>query len=134
MAQRDRAALFGLPLSGLAALPACPACYPAYAGILSSLGLTGLVNPSAQAWLTALFLIGALAALAWRATARRGLAPLALGALGAGVVVGGKYALGADALTYVGVALLVGAGIWNVWPRRALPLLEKTSNRLWIDR
>lgn len=120
MARPDGTAWFGLPLSGLAALPACPACYPAYAGILSSLGLTAFVTPQAQAWLTALFLGGVVAALAWRARSRRGNGPLALGAVAALVVVGAKYALGFDALTYVGVALLVAAGIWNVWPPRRI--------------
>ena len=117
----------GIPTAGLAALPACPACYPAYAAILSSLGLTAFANPSAQAALTFLFLGATLAALAYRARCRRGYGPLALGVAASVVVFGAKFALGWDTLTYVGVALLVGAALWNVWPRKAMAALEKPA-------
>ncbi len=117
----------GIPTAGLAALPACPACYPAYAGILSSLGLTALANPSAQAALTLLFLGLSLAALAYRARCRRGYGPLALGVAASVVVFGAKFALGWDSATYAGIALLVGAALWNVWPRKAMAALEKPA-------
>lgn len=112
---------FGIPIAALAALPACPACYPAYAGVLSALGLGGVVEmgPRGQAILTVLFLAGALGALAFRARTRRGYAPLALGVAASLVVMTGKFLLLMNAATYAGVGGLMAAAIWNVWPRAA---------------
>jgi len=104
----------GVPAAGLAALPACPTCYPLYAGILSSLGLT--LDPGAHLALTGVLLGLALAALAFRVRARRGLAPLALGAGAALVVVAAKLLVGSDLLAAAGAAGLVVAGLWNAWP------------------
>lgn len=106
----------GVPAAGLAALPACPACYPLYAGILSALGLT--LDPDAHLALTAGLLVIALGALGFRARARRGYAPLALGALAALLIAVGKLALGSDPIVYAGAAGLAAAGIWNLWPVR----------------
>jgi hypothetical protein len=115
----ERGALVGIPAAALTALPACPACYPLYAGILSSLGLSALIDPGAQAVLTSLLLAVALAALAFRARRRRGYGPLALGVAASSVVLAAKFGLGWSALTYAGVALLLAAGLWNAWPRSA---------------
>jgi hypothetical protein len=110
----------GIPAAGLAALPACPACYPLYAGILSSLGLT--LDAGVHTALSGALLAIALAALAFRGRARRGYAPLALGAGAALVVLAAKFLLGFDPLVYAGAAALTAAGIWNAWPlRRAAP-------------
>jgi hypothetical protein len=68
--------------------------------------------------LTAMFLVAVLATLAWRAKTRRGYAPLALGALATAIVLIGKFLFDSDAATYAGIALLVGASLWNSWPRR----------------
>jgi NADPH:quinone reductase-like Zn-dependent oxidoreductase len=53
---RNRRSVSGILASGLTALPLCPACYPAYAGILSTLGLTALLDTTVQTVLTVLFL------------------------------------------------------------------------------
>jgi hypothetical protein len=45
---------------------------------------------------------------------------LVMGAVGALIIVFGKFRLGWDNAAYGGVALLVAASIWNSWPRRAL--------------
>ena len=111
--------VLGIPAAGLAALPACPACYPLYAGILSSLGLTALIDPTAQSALTLLFLAVALAALALQARRRRRYRALGVGFAGSLVVLAGKFVMGWDALTYAGVALLVAASAWNLWSVRA---------------
>ncbi len=111
--------VLGIPAAGLAALPVCPACYPLYAGILSSLGLTALIDPAAQSALTVFFLAMAVAALALQARRRRGYRSLGVGFAGSLVVLAGKFVLGWNALTYVGVALLVGASVWNVWSVKA---------------
>lgn len=107
----------GIPAAALAALPSCPACYPLYAGILSSLGLT--LDPGAHLALMAGLLAVALVALGFRARARRGYAPLALGTLAALLVAVGKLALGSEPVVYAGAAVLAAAGIWNAWPPRA---------------
>ncbi len=111
--------MLGIPAAALAALPLCPACYPAYAGILSALGLGALASVTAQTLLTTVLLAAALASLLYRARARRGYRPFLLGVLATVVIVVSKFALGIDALTYAAVAVLVGAGIWNLWPRLA---------------
>ncbi len=110
------ASIVGIPAAALAALPFCPACYPMYAGIFTSLGLTPLSHTGVQAILTLAFLAVSLAALAFRARARRGYAPLAAGCIASLVVLIGKFGLGIDAMTYSGIAVLVLASVWNVWP------------------
>ena len=82
-----------LPSVGVAFLPklACPACWPAYAGLFSALGLgffdyTPLLLP-----LTALFLLIAVTALAYRARQRRGYSPFLLGVLAAGTLCIGPF-------------------------------------------
>ncbi|MBI3570962.1 MAG: hypothetical protein HY082_07660 [Gammaproteobacteria bacterium] len=109
-----------LPAIGTAVMPklVCPACWPAYAGLLSALGL-GFINYSPLLLpLTAVFLMVVLATLAWRANARRGYTPFALGFVAALIVLIGKFQFDSDAATYAGIALLVGASLWNSWPRR----------------
>ncbi len=112
----NTACMLGIPAAGLAALPFCPACYPMYAGIFTSLGLTPLSLTGVQATLTLAFLAVSLFALAFRARARRGYTPLAVGCVASLVVLMGKFGLGLDAMTYSGIALLVLASVWNVWP------------------
>ncbi len=111
--------VFGIPAAGLAALPACPACYPVYAGILSSLGLTALIDPAAQTALTAFFLAVVVAALAFHARRRHSYGPLGVGLAGSVVVLAGKFVLGWSPITYAGVALLMGASAWNLWSIKA---------------
>jgi len=109
-----------LPAIGAAVMPklVCPACWPAYAGILSAVGL-GFINYSPYLLpLTAVFLAIVLVSLAWRAKTRRGYAPLLLGGVAAAIVLIGKFHFDSDNATYLGVALLVAASLWNTWPRR----------------
>ncbi len=109
-----------LPGIGASLLPAglCPACWPAYAGLLSSLGLGFLLKTTYLLPLTALFLLIALGALAFRAKARRGYGPCVVGLLASGIVLAGKFALASDVAMYVGIALLLAASVWNAWPQR----------------
>lgn len=114
-----RSSLTALPGIAFAFLPkiACPACWPAYAGVLSSLGLGFLLNTAYLLPLTLLFLLIAVGALGFRAKNRRGYGPFALGLLAATIVIGGKFLLNSDPAMYGGIALLVGASLWNGWPR-----------------
>jgi hypothetical protein len=108
-----------LPGVAAALLPkiACPACWPAYAGPLASLGLGFLLETRYLLPLTALFLAVAAGALAYRARSRRGYGPFVVGLAAAAVIVTGKFAFDSDAAMYAGVAILVGASLWNTWPR-----------------
>src|SRR5260370_37836032 len=112
--------LLALPGVGVAILPklACPLCWPAYAGLLSSIGLGFLISTAYLLPLTIAFLILALVALAFRATKRRGYGPFLLGLIAAVSVLLGKFPLGSNPMTYSAVGFLVGASLWNAWPRR----------------
>jgi len=114
-------ALAVLPGAGVALLPvgACPACWPAYAGLLGSIGLGFLLDSAYLLPVTAAVLAVALLPLGYRARERRGFGPLALGVGATVAALIGKFALSSNLLLYVGLALLVGASIWNTWPRRA---------------
>ncbi len=121
IAQNDGRAwsLAALPGALLSLVPcvACPGCWPAYAGVLGALGLGGLMD---RAWLLPLAcaaLAAAIAGLAFRARSRRGYGPAAVGSVAAVAVLVAKFTLESDALTYVGVALLGAASLWNAWPR-----------------
>lgn len=109
-----------LPGIGAAFLPkvACPACWPAYAGVLGSLGLGFLLDTTWLLPLTAIFLGIAVGALAFRARRRRGYGPMLLGAVAAAIVLAGKFGFESDTAMYVGLAILVGASLWNTWPRK----------------
>jgi hypothetical protein len=107
------------PAALVALLPkiACPACWPAYAGLLSAMGV-GAVNYSPYLLpLTIGGLALALAALGFRAKRRRGYGPLVLGTVGAAGILVGKFVFDWAVLLHGGVAVLVGASIWNAWPK-----------------
>ena len=76
--------------------------------------------------LTVASLAVAVAALGFRA-GRRGYGPFAVGVLAAVVLLTGKFRMEpntviSNAVVYGGIALLVGASVWNSWPtRRAVP-------------
>ena len=120
MSRTLRQGLLALPGVGVAMLPklACPLCWPAYAGLLSSLGLGFLISTAYLLPLTVVFLILALAALAFRATKRRGYGPFVLGIIAALAVLFGKFLWEANTITYGAVGILVVASLWNAWPRR----------------
>lgn len=109
-----------LPGICIALLPrlTCPACWSAYTGLLSSLGL-GFVNYTPYLLpLTAIFLILAVASLGYRAKNRRGYSPFILGIFAGVIVVVGKFVFNSDLVMYGGIAILMGASLWNSWPRR----------------
>ncbi|MEW6487325.1 MAG: MerC family mercury resistance protein [Thermodesulfobacteriota bacterium] len=109
-----------VPAVSVALLPkiTCPACWPAYAALASALGL-GAVNYGPYLLpLTVGGLALAWAGLAFRAKRRRGYGPLALGVVGGVVMMVGKFAYGSQAAMYGGIAFLLGASIWNVWPKQ----------------
>jgi len=67
--------------------------------------------------LTVICLVLALAALAFRANRRRGYGPFVLGVLAAASLLIGKFVLDSNVAVYGGIASLVGASLWNSWPK-----------------
>ena len=97
----------------------CPACWPAYAGAVSSLGLGFTFSSSFLIPLAVVLLLLSLVALGYRARNRRGYGPFVLGVVGAVSVLAGKLLLSSEALSYVGLAAIVAAGVWNSWPAKS---------------
>lgn len=124
-----RRALLALPASILTLIPigTCPACWPAYGALLSSLGLTFLFNATYLLPLTVLCLAAALFGLGYRARSRRGFAPLVLGVVASLLLVASKFLVPWAPATYAAAALLLGASLWNAWPRRAMQALPCPS-------
>ena len=108
-----------LPAIGAALLPklTCPVCWPAYAAVLSALGVSFVDYTPYLMPLTMVFLAITLAILAWRP--RRGYAPLGLGVAASAIVLVGKFLFDSDVAVYAGITLLVGASMWNAWPKKA---------------
>lgn len=105
--------------SGIAALPVltCPACWPLYAGLLSALGL-GFINYTPFLLpVTAVLLVVSLVPLAWKARQRRGYKPLLAGIAGTVMILAGKFGFDNMPLYYAGIAILLAASIWNIWPK-----------------
>lgn len=96
----------------------CPVCWPAYAGVISSLGLTSMLNTAWLIPLTIITLVLILGTLGFRAGTRRGFSPFILGMLGASVLLVGEFIMKVMPLMYTGGALLIAASIWNGWPRK----------------
>jgi hypothetical protein len=97
----------------------CPACWPLYAGVLSALGLSFLLSSVYLLPLTALFLLVSIFTLAFRAKARRGYGPFALGLVATALILWGKFSLESNVLAYAGVGLLISSSLWNSRPRPA---------------
>src|SRR6266851_8737790 len=116
----SKEAVLAVPGIILSVLPvgACPACWPVYGGVLSALGAGFLLSSAYLLPVTTVFLLITVAALGFRARARRGYGPLAVGVTAAAVVLTGKFALGSNPVTYAGTGLLVFSALWNAWPRR----------------
>ncbi|OGI44582.1 MAG: hypothetical protein A2150_06865 [Candidatus Muproteobacteria bacterium RBG_16_64_11] len=113
--------LSALPAVGGALLPklTCAACWPAYTALLSALGVEFVDYTPYLLPVTVAALTIALFGLGWRARARRGFGPLALGIIASAVIVIGKFAFDSDTTAYIGAAALIGATVWNLWPHRA---------------
>lgn len=109
-----------VPALGVGLLPVgfCPACWPIYAGLASALGLGFLMDAQYLLPITGAALLVALAALAFRARRRRGYGPFAVGLAASVLILIGKFALASDIVLYAALTVLVGASLWNAWPKR----------------
>ena len=121
-----RKGLLTAPGISVALLPklVCPLCWPFYSGIVSSVGLGFLISRKYLLPLTIALLILALGVLAYHAKQCRRYGPFALGIVGAGAVLIGKFDLESTLVTYTGIVVLVVASAWNMWP---LPAVESSS-------
>lgn len=110
-----------VPAVGVAMLPnlACPACWPAYAGLLSSIGLGFLTQTTYLLPLTVGFLCVAVGSLGLGARQRRGYGPFLVGLVAAVIVIVGKFLFDSTSAMHGGIALLIGASIWNTWLKRS---------------
>lgn len=95
----------------------CPACWSAYAALLGSTGLPAFASIPYLFPLTLLSLLVVTVSLGYRARNRRGYGPFALGVLGSGAMVLGNFVFPSNTVQNAGIALLIGASIWNAWPK-----------------
>lgn len=86
--------------------------------MLSSLGVSFLIDARYLFALTAAFLAVALLFLGFRATRRRGYGPLALGLIASALLLTGKFFFQSDPAMFSGVGLLMIASFWNSWPHK----------------
>ncbi len=112
--------LSSLPAVGGAVLPklTCTACWPAYTALLGAMGIEFVDYTPYLLPITLTALAVALFGLGWRAQARRGFGPLALGIAAGAVILIGKFVFDSDPAAYGGATALIGATVWNLWPRR----------------
>ena len=116
----NKSAIAAAPGVAIALLPKvfCPACWPAYAAALSALGLGFLMQERYLLPITVVALALATLGIAYRARMRRGYAPAIVAAVGALLLVVGKFVLDSSAATYAATAVFAAAAIWNAWPLR----------------
>jgi mercuric ion transport protein len=121
--KRWRLSFAAIPAVAVALVPkvVCPLCWPAYGAVLTATGFAFLMEDRWLLPISLAMLAAAVAAMAWRAKARRGYGPATAGLSAAALVVAGRFALSSSLLTYAGVAALIAAALWNVWPRREAP-------------
>jgi hypothetical protein len=100
----------------------CPACWLAYAGLLTMPGVAWLLGETSLMLITVGLLGIALVSLAYRANDRRGYGPLAFGVVAVSIILIEKWWLASPWLLALGLSLLVGASLWNAWPRQATAL------------
>lgn len=111
-----------LPGAALALLPAvtCPACFAAYAGVMSAVGLGFLVNERMLAPLILVFLAIGVFGVAWSTRRHGEPGPLVLTVLGSIAVVVGRLIWSVPIVLYGGIAILLGASLWNLLAKRSV--------------
>jgi hypothetical protein len=107
----------GSVLAVLAPKGLCPICVAASGGVLSSIGLGFLAVNDVIRWVLPMALALGLVGLFFASRGHRRWSVLGLGVLGSVVLYGGWLATSFLVL-YVGMALLLGASVFNFWSRR----------------
>jgi hypothetical protein len=77
--------------------------------------------------LTGVALAVALFTLGFRARRRRGFMPLVLGVVGSAAILLCRFVVQVDVVVYIGAALLIGASVWNSWPKKRGSVSADTS-------
>lgn len=118
--EQRKLGLLTIPGAVISLLPilACPLCWPAYAALISALGLGFLASSTYLLPLTGVLLAVAVVGLGLQIRSK-GYGPFVLGLVSVAVILPGKFLMGANAMTYGGVALLVAASAWSLAPRRS---------------
>lgn len=113
-------ALATAPAAVLALLPSfsCPACLAAYTGVLSSLGLSFMLNERVLAPLIVVFLLLGIVSVgrARRSHGNRG--PIAVTLAASALIVVGRLIWHVPPVLYLGAGLLIAATLWNLWLKR----------------
>lgn len=109
-----------IPAVAMGFLPSivCPACIPALAGLLSAIGVGGIVAVAVVKPLTILFLLVALFGLLYQAKRNHRYGPVAVGSLGAAGLYTALCWMPIPPFKWLGALLLISASIWNVLPTR----------------
>jgi len=112
-----------IPGAVLPLLPAasCPACLTAYAGVLSAVGLGFLLTDQVLKPLIISFLLIGIAGVGFSTLSHRRPGPLVFTLIGSAAVAVGRLFWSAPPVLYAGVALLIGASLWNLWLKRPRP-------------
>lgn len=112
-----------LPGALLSILPSatCPACVAAYAGVLSATGLGFLLTERVLVPIIVVFLAAGIASIGWSTRSHRRAGPLVATVIGSAAVVLGRIVWSVPLLLYGGVALLIGASLWNLSLKRPRP-------------
>ena len=100
---------------------ACPACIPAYTGLLAALGVGVVLTERVLAPLIVVFLALGVLSVAWATRGHRRPGPLLMTVGGSLAVVLGRLVWNVAPVLYTGVALLIGASLWNLWLKRRQP-------------
>ena len=122
---------------GVSLLPkgTCPLCWPAYAALLSAVGVRADILNRYLFPLTAALVGLGLLAIGWRARQRNGYGPVIMATLASTGLLSGKFLLRDPAVFYSGLVLFGIASVWNVLPRRAIPLIAMPSHEsVWDGR
>jgi hypothetical protein len=112
--------LLAVPAAALPLLPSftCPMCIAAYAGVLSAAGFGFVLQETILNPLIVAFLVLQVVVVGWTTRSHRNPTPLVATLIGAVSVVAGRLVWDMPAALYLGIALLVGASIWNLWLKR----------------
>lgn len=111
-----------IPATMIAIFPSvfCPACYPALAALLSSFGLGFFASEAVIQPLTVIFLLIALLALFYQSYKLKKYGSFGVGVIGTLGIYAGHYLFSSLVVTYVSVALLIGASIWNLMNKKKI--------------
>lgn len=85
------------------------------------MGLGFLIEATYLLPLTVGSLLLAGGALGYRANRRRGYAPFVLGITASIGLMVGKFVVDSDVAVYGSIAVLMGASLWNSWPKKRIP-------------